>query len=260
MARIISVHSWRGGTGKSNLTANLAALLAASGQRVAVVDTDIQSPGIHILFGLKGSAIKHSLNDYLWGRAGIEEAAIDLSGSLGEPVSGKLFLVPSSINSSEIARVLREGCDARALTGGLRKLARTLNLDVLLIDTHPGLNEETLLSIALSHALVIVLRPDQQDYEGTGVTVEVAGALNVPQMLLVVNKVPAIFDTDDVRERVAQAYGRPVAAVIPHDDQMMALASTGIFALRYPEHPIASTLREIARSLAVEPVREVARG
>lgn len=259
MAHIISVHSWRGGTGKSNITANLAALLAASGQRVAVVDTDIQSPGIHILFGLRGDAISHSLNDYIWGRASIEEAAIDVGASFGATGAGSLFLVPSSINSGEIARVLREGCDARVLTSGLRRLARALNLDVLLIDTHPGLNEETLLSIALSHTLVIVLRPDQQDYEGTGVTVEVASALNVPRMLLVVNKVPARFDGDDVRERVAQAYGRPVAAVIPHADELMALASDGIFALRFPEHPVAAQLRAIAASIADE-TREVARG
>jgi septum site-determining protein MinD len=260
MARIISVHSWRGGTGKSNLTANLAALIAASGQRVAVVDTDIQSPGIHILFGLQGAAIRHSLNDFLWGRASIEEAALDLSATLEDPGAGKLFLVPSSINSGEIARILREGCDARTLTGGLRKLARALNLDVLLIDTHPGLNEETLLSIALSHALVIVLRPDQQDYEGTGVTLEVAGALSVPSMHLVVNKVPAIFEAADVRERVAQAYGRPVAAVIPHADELMALASAGIFALRYPEHPIAATMRALAADLMADQRQEVARG
>lgn len=249
MAHIVSVHSWRGGTGKSNITANLAAILAASGRRVAVVDTDIQSPGIHILFGLKGAAIDHSLNDYLWGRASIEEAAIDLSSSLEGAAHGTLFLVPSSINSGEIARVLREGCDPRTLTSGLRKLARTLNLDVLLIDTHPGLNEETLLSIALSHALVIVLRPDQQDYEGTGVTLEVASALNVPHLLLVVNKAPAVFAPAEVAERVAHAYGRPVTAVIPHSDEIMALASEGIFALRHPDHPIAATLRGIAAAI-----------
>ena len=53
MAKIISIHSFRGGTGKSNMTANLAALLAAEGGRVGVIDTDIQSPGIHVLFGLQ---------------------------------------------------------------------------------------------------------------------------------------------------------------------------------------------------------------
>jgi len=65
VTRIISVHSFRGGTGKSNLSANLAALYALAGKRVGVVDTDIQSPGIHILFGLQETATAHALNDYL---------------------------------------------------------------------------------------------------------------------------------------------------------------------------------------------------
>ena len=49
---IISTHSFRGGTGKSNTTANLAVLTACAGYRVGVIDTDIQSPGIHVLFQL----------------------------------------------------------------------------------------------------------------------------------------------------------------------------------------------------------------
>jgi len=52
MSRVISIHSFRGGTGKSNTTANLTGLLAQMGYRVGVVDTDIQSPGIHVIFGL----------------------------------------------------------------------------------------------------------------------------------------------------------------------------------------------------------------
>ncbi|HRQ24587.1 MAG TPA: hypothetical protein PLF42_14265, partial [Anaerolineales bacterium] len=72
--------------------------------------------------------------------------------------------------------------------------------------THPGLNEETLLSIAISNALVIILRPDSQDYQGTAVTVDVAKKLDVPKMLMLVNKVPTQFDFDDVRARVEQTY------------------------------------------------------
>ena len=41
MSRIVSIHSFRGGTGKSNTTANVAALLASEGRRIGVVDTDI---------------------------------------------------------------------------------------------------------------------------------------------------------------------------------------------------------------------------
>lgn len=53
MTQIISIHSYRGGTGKSNIVANLATLLVLEGKRVAIFDADIQSPGIHLLFGLK---------------------------------------------------------------------------------------------------------------------------------------------------------------------------------------------------------------
>jgi septum site-determining protein MinD len=51
MTQVIAVHSFRGGTGKSNLIANLATTMAHQGKRVGIIDTDIQSPGIHVLFG-----------------------------------------------------------------------------------------------------------------------------------------------------------------------------------------------------------------
>ena len=48
------------------------------------------------------------------------------------------------------------------------------------MDTHPGLNEETLLSISISDVLILILRPDSQDYQGTAVTVDVSRKLQVP--------------------------------------------------------------------------------
>ncbi|MHA2083319.1 MAG: P-loop NTPase, partial [Candidatus Thorarchaeota archaeon] len=49
---IVSIHSFRGGTGKSNIAAILATIAALDGKRVAVMDTDIASPGIHGIFGM----------------------------------------------------------------------------------------------------------------------------------------------------------------------------------------------------------------
>jgi MinD-like ATPase involved in chromosome partitioning or flagellar assembly len=153
------------------------------------------------------------------------------------------------MKAGDIARVLREGYDVGVLRDGFQELIEALKLDVLMIDTHPGLNEETLLSIAISDALTIVLRPDQQDYQGTSVTVEVARKLDVPRLLLVVNKVPSVFDVADVRARVEQTYGCEVAAVLPHSDEIMTLASAGIFVLRYPDHPITAALKQVAAKL-----------
>lgn len=249
MSKIISLHSFRGGTGKSNTTANVAALLAADGRRVGVVDTDIQSPGIHILFGLAGEQVSHALNDYLWGKCDIAQTAHDVTSRLGTDLKGKVYLIPSSIRPGEITRVLREGYDAQLLTTGFRRLVDELGLDALLIDTHPGLGEETLLSIVISHVLVIILRPDQQDYEGTGVAIQVARRLKVPNMVLLVNKVPAALDAAAVKAQVEQAYGCPVVAILPHSDELMTLASGGIFALRYPDHPVTALYKTVAASL-----------
>lgn len=246
MAKIVAIHSFRGGTGKSNTTANLAALLAAAGRRVGIVDTDIQSPGIHVLFGLPGSAIGHSLNDYLWGRCSIQQTAHPV---LEGRVSGQIFLVPSSIKADAIVQVLRQGYDMQLLTAAFRELLDTLKLDVLLIDTHPGLNEETLFALAIASGLAIVLRPDQQDYEGTGVVLGVARALDVPQMRLVVNKAPSDSDMLSIKTHVEQTFDCPVAAVLPHSDEMMKLASSDIFVLRYPSHPLTAALRDVTAQL-----------
>lgn len=256
MAQIVSVHSFRGGTGKSNLIANLAATMAHQGQKVGIVDADIQSPGIHVLFGFNEEKINYSLNDYLWGRCNIKDTAYDVSHTLlaemGETgsINGKLYLIPSSIKAGEIARVLREGYDVVKLNDGFQELIRCLNLDYLLIDTHPGLNEETLLSIGISSILVIILRPDSQDFQGTAVTVDVARKLKVPKMLLVVNKVLPAFDFADLQKQVETAYNAPVAGVMPLSEEMMQLGSKGIFCLRHSEHPINQTVKGIVQQIA----------
>jgi MinD-like ATPase involved in chromosome partitioning or flagellar assembly len=227
----------------------VAFLLAVSGQRVGVIDTDIQSPGIHVLFGLEGAEITTSLNDYLWHQRDITEAAIDVTPNLAGEIKGRLFLIPSSTKPGQITRVLREGYDAQRLTQGLRKLVDGLALDVLLIDTHPGLNEETLLSLIISQTLMIIMRPDMQDYEGTGITMEVARQLEVPRMVIVVNKAPTILEPEAIQVKVEQAYKCEVVAVVPHSEEMLNLASEGIFAERYPDHPITDLFKQVAIKL-----------
>ena len=63
-----------------------------------------------------------------------------------------MFLIPSSIDATDIARVMHDGYDVSLLHEGIGALVDELALDLLLLDTHPGLNEETLLSIAVSDA------------------------------------------------------------------------------------------------------------
>jgi septum site-determining protein MinD len=257
LSTIVSVHSFRGGTGKSNTTANVASVLAAQGRRVAVIDADIQSPGIHNIFGMTGDDVSASLNDFLWHQRPIRDVAQDVTALQGVPIEGRIFLIPSSMKPGEITRVLREGYDAQLMTTGFRQLVDDLRLDALMIDTHPGLNEETLLSLVISQQLLVVMRPDKQDYEGTGVTVRVAKELEVPAISIVVNKTPGDYDANAVSARVEETYGCPVAAVLPHSDDLMRLASEGVFVLRYPDHPVSDLYRRIAADVAAAPAHDV---
>lgn len=248
MPKIISVHSYRGGTGKSNLSANLANSVAQLGKRVAVIDTDLQSPGLHVLFGLDVHTLGKTLNDYLYGRCSLEQATYDVTSRLGPEVvpEGALYFVPASIRAGEITRVLREGYEVNLLTDGLRTLMKTLRLDYLFIDTHPGLNEETLLSIVVSDILILILRPDQQDFQGTAVTVEVARKLKVNRLMLVINNVLPKLDFVSLRNQVEITYTAPVAAILPASEEMMELGSAGLFSVASPNHPYSQGVREIA--------------
>ena len=251
MSTIVSIHSYRGGTGKSNLVANLASSLVQEGKRVAVVDSDLQSPGLHVLFGMDPQHMGLTLNDYLYGRCGIDEAAHDVSGKLNAPAAASraFYLIPASIKASEITRVLREGYEVNLLTDGFRKLVKTFGLDYLFIDTHPGLNEETLLSILISDTLVLVLRPDQQDFQGAAVTVEVARRLKLKKLLLVVNEALPRLDFASLRHQVQETYQAPVAGILPVSEEMIELGSAGLFSLRYPAHPYSQGVREVAAAL-----------
>ncbi len=249
MPKVVSVHSYRGGTGKSNFTANLATTVAAQGYRVGVIDTDVPSPGIHNLFCLEQEEVGKTLNDFLWDEASIAEAAYDVSAKVGVELPGQIFLVPSSVNPDDISRILQVGYDVSKMNDGFRNLVRELKLDFLFIDTHPGLSKETFLSIAISHVLLLILRPDKQDYQGTAVTVDVARQLKVRRLLLAINKAHSGLNLEALRVKVAETYGEDVAGVFPLSEDFARLASEGVFCVKYPDHPLTQEFKLVAKSI-----------
>ena len=254
MSKIISIHSYRGGTGKSNFTANIASCIASKGYRVGIIDTDLPSPGIHVLFNVNLEKLSYKLNDFLWGHCVIKNAVYDVSRILPEGKSDRaqLYLVPASTKLADISRVLREGFNSEILLQGLQDLITFLNLDYLFIDTHPGLNEETLLSLTISNLVLLILRPDQQDFQGTAVTIDVARRLQVPNLKLIVNKVLKTYNFEQVGQKIAKTYDVPVVGVFPESEDIIKLASNGVFCLKYPHHPLSKIYQNIAEKILAE--------
>jgi len=97
--------------------------------------------------------------------------------------------------------------------------------------------------------LLVLLRPDRQDYQGTAVTVEVARKLDVQELLLVLNKVLPVVLTGGFVDQVSRTYNAPIVGVLPETPEMLELGSSGLFTLRSPDHPLSLELRRVARRL-----------
>lgn len=246
MSKIISIHSFRRGTGKTTLTANLALLLSQQGYRVTAVDLNFAAPSLPDLFGLPDEQIPQTLNGYIWGECDIDDCLVDLSQTKGHrPTHNNLFLVAASPRPSHITRIMRGGYLTSLLADACQELIELGSPDFLLVDMPAGVSEETQLLTAISDIAVVITRPARQDYQGTGILVELADRLQVPSRVLVVNQVPTQFSETAIRQQFADVYSCDFTAVVPHSQKMMLLGSSGLFVLEYPNDSLTAVLKQL---------------
>jgi MinD-like ATPase involved in chromosome partitioning or flagellar assembly len=224
------------------------------GKKVGLVDV-AKSPSLHVLFGM--DKLDFTLTDYLLGECSIENVVYDVTDQLKQVTIeqmqvGQLILVPAETNIRELKRKFPDGYDHDRLGAAYSDLGAAFELDVLVVDTTGGLDDYALLTTGIADALVIVLRPDVQDLEGTSVLLEIAHNLNAAHPYLVINEVPKGYDIRDLINELEEKFNCRVAAVIPHSEELMALFSETIFPLRYPSHEITRTLRQLASNLIGE--------
>jgi septum site-determining protein MinD len=249
MGRIVTVHSFRRGVGKSSLVANLAVLLASQGRRVALIDTDFRAPSIHLFFGLPNEESVFTLNDYLWGKCDILSTVQDVNLGVAPNTEGKLVIIPASDRIADIMQMIRTTPDIDRYADGLEKVEKELDLDILLVDTPAGLNEDTLQAIAVSNAIVLVLHPEKYDFQGTAVTVDMIRRLQIPAIHLVLNDVQDNLNVEDVRSQLEQTYHCAGSIVINHTEDLMTLPSGQLFVMRYPRHPLTIKINELASQI-----------
>lgn len=257
MVNVITFHAAHEGVGTSTIAANVAALLSINGQRVGVIDANLHTPSMHTIFNLPQANIVYSFNDYLLGQCNASQMIYDITLPVHIPAMESIFLIPSSPDPSDFSKVLSNGYNVERITDDLRNLAERLCLDVLVIDTYHGMNEKTLLSllcVAISDTLAIVMRLEAEDYQDTSVIVDVARTLDGPQIALIVNQVVSGLSFMSAKTRIEDIYGCSVSGMLPYADEIATLGSAGIFALRYPHHPTTRELKHLADTLTQQEV------
>jgi septum site-determining protein MinD len=252
VGKIIAVHSYKGGTGKTLLTVNLAATFARRGKKVCVLDLDFRAPSLKSIFNLDGA--EYWLNDYLNGACEIGKVLIDYTPQC--QCSGQM-LVGLANPATEALRDMSSKdrkWEMRAL-GRLLSLKNTLlndmELDYLLLDTSPGLQYSSINAIVSADVVLVISTIDASDIEGTKRMTHELYDLFEKKAAILMNKVPIEFlsrpvDVDGLYKRFESMHSLPVLKVIPCFCDVLRAGGTKVFARDEPEHPFTKHLDEIA--------------
>lgn len=250
MAKTIAIHSFKGGTGKSTISANLAISLALKRKRVAVMDMDLEGPGLHVIFGLDPYELPFTLNDVLTNGVQPEQAAVNMNGRL-HLGRGELYFAPASVKVEEILKSLRSGFELDSFSNAIKKLTERFSLDYVVVDTHPGLEDDTLLAMGVCDILLVVSRLDQQDMFGTGVLAEVARTLEKP-VNLVLNMIPLALKPAEVLKvvnKIGANFKIQILGWLPFSEDIINSLSKSVFTLDNPTHPMTKRFNELATRL-----------
>lgn len=172
MARCITFHSYKGGTGKTTIAANLAVVLARKGHCVTLLDLDVYAPSFSSYFNYYNP--KSWINDFLEEKVSIHDILIDFSKVLNED-RGKLYVGFSNYHKDDIYRI--DININQAQTSKLKILKNFIwlreeiiakkNADYIIIDTSPGVRFWSINALSVSDIILLTLKSGELDFEGT---------------------------------------------------------------------------------------------
>ena len=200
-ARVLAVTSGKGGVGKTFLTANLAAGLAARGKRVLVLDADLGLANLDVALNLFP---KITLHDVFTGKVGLEEAILPAPGGFSVLLAGS-GLVEYSRLTAEVREQLLRIID----TLGPR-------YDHILLDTGAGISDVVLYAVSLADDVLVLATPEPTSMTDAYATIKVlATQQNRREIRLVVNQVGRIGEGRVIRTQLQLVVDRFVAPTLP---------------------------------------------
>lgn len=251
MGKIIAVHSYKGGTGKTLVSLNLAATLAKHDKKVCLFDLDFRAPSLSTL--LKVEKAGFWLNDYLNGTCEIDRVLIDLSNRIGN--SGKLLVALANPTTEAIRDMTAKDrkWEMRAL-GRILALRNSLlsdrGFDYLIFDTSPGLQYSSINAVVSADLVVVATTFDRSDVDGTRRMLRELYDLFEKKTEIVLNKV--LYDVsstsgiEQMQAKVKDLYQVPLLGIIPCFCDVLKGEGNIVFAQDKPEHPFAKILDGIA--------------
>ncbi|MGY5763766.1 Mrp/NBP35 family ATP-binding protein [Brachybacterium sp. DNPG3] len=251
LTRILAISSGKGGVGKSTVTANLAAAMAADGLSVGVIDADIHGFSMPGMFGVSDQPTK-------------------VSDLLMPPEAHGVAVMSIGMFVPEGQAVVWRGPKMHRAIEQFASDVYWGDLDVLLLDLPPGTGDVAI-SVAqlLPQAKMVVVTTPQVSAASvaervgslaTSTEQDIAGVIeNMAGLRLPDGSVMDVFGTgggDRVAATLTAAveHDVPVLGRIPLEPELREGADTGVpLVVSHPDSPAATALREIARALTHRP-------
>ena len=253
MGKIIAVHSYKGGTGKTLLSVNLAATLAKRGKKVCLFDLDFRAPSLFAI--LKTENAEFWFNDYLNGKCTIDQVLIDLSSRIGE--NGNFFASLANPTTEAIRAMSAKDrkWEMHAL-GRLLSLRNTLlkdhGFDYLVFDTSPGLQYSSINAIVAADFVVVATTGDKSDVNGTQRMLRELYNLFEKKTGLVINKIldsASKSKKDEMSKKAKEVYSVPLLGLVPCFCEILRAEGNLVFVQDKPNHPFSKILQDMARQI-----------
>jgi ATP-binding protein involved in chromosome partitioning len=248
---VICVASGKGGVGKSTMTANLAAALAADGHAAGALDADVYGYSIPRMLGTEGRPDVNA-----------ERKILPLTGPAGVRVMSIGFFVDPNA-----AVVWRGPMLHKAIQQFLEDVAWD-DLDYLLLDLPPGTGDVsmTLAQLLPQAKVVIVTTPQPAAQTVASRAAEMAGKVDL-EVLGVIENMSGFTTPDGQRftifgegggQLLADDLDVPLLGKVPLSEELRAHADAGVpLVLDEPDAPAAQAIRAAARGIVAATPQEL---
>lgn len=173
--RTISITSGKGGVGKSTLVSNTAYYLSSLGKKVLIFDGDLGMANIDIMYGVK---TQHTILDVLKGTKTLSEIIVEISRNI--------WLIPGGSGIRDFNQLT--SFERRALLDSVSQFP--YQFDYLLIDTSPGIGDNTLYLNAAVQTPIVVITPDPASFTDSYALIKVLNQVHrVDEFSIVCNMV-----------------------------------------------------------------------
>lgn len=231
----VSFYSFKGGTGRSSATANVAYYLAKTGANVGCIDFDIESAGLNFIYDIPPGAMRGGyIQDFL-----INPEKYSDKSSFGNLVvnvgiekdwklkGGNLYFIPADTNAKKTSAVNVSPLLLPRVKSLLSKFEEFFNLKYLLIDSRSGVSELALPSLLYADVLLVFFRWGRQNREGTytlvpWVTEWLKTANPNAKVFLVASNIPHDISQGEIEiyEKTLKEYGTKIVATVYENESL----------------------------------------